>query len=133
MTLTQLEAWWFRAEERVEDYSVVEGDPATWEARGRPVKTITGPRSYLVRVPVLAEANGVSFLCPLCFMANHGKVGTHWVYVYFTGRAVPAVFNNGVTWEVTGTDLTDLTVRPSIQLLGGGCAWHGYVTNGEAQ
>lgn len=34
------------------------------------------------------------------------------------------------TWECTGSTFEDLTLSPSIQRVGG-CAWHGWVKNGE--
>jgi hypothetical protein len=81
-------------------------------------------------VDSLSEADLVSFLCPKCFEANKGPVGTHSVHVYFEGRNVPPSINNGVRWPVSGTGYGDLTTTPSI-LLKGGCNWHGYITNGE--
>ena len=35
-------------------------------------------------------------------------------------------------WERTGDTFETLTLRPSIQRVGG-CAWHGFVTNGEVR
>ena len=37
----------------------------------------TGPTEYIVDVDALTEADGVWFLCPKCFAANGGAVGTH--------------------------------------------------------
>lgn len=34
-------------------------------------------------------------------------------------------------WVRTGDDFATLTLRPSIQRVGG-CEWHGFITNGEA-
>lgn len=33
-------------------------------------------------------------------------------------------------WERTGDTFDTLTLKPSIQRVGG-CAWHGFITNGE--
>lgn len=36
------------------------------------------------------------------------------------------------TWERTGDDFETLTLSPSIQRRDpGGCAWHGYIRDGE--
>jgi hypothetical protein len=78
------------------------------------------------------------FLCPACYVRNRGEVGTHSIRVEFVGRGVPdevCIHNSEgkpVRWSVAGTTIDDLTLRPSILLLGG-CCWHGFVTNGHAQ
>ncbi len=77
-----------------------------------------------------AEAHGVSFLCPGCFSRNGGPLGTHQVIVCFAGRDVPSTFLPGIArWSFSGSGIDDLTVTPSV-LVGGGCAWHGFVQNG---
>lgn len=84
----------------------------------------------------IEQAQGLWFLCPKCFVANSGPVGTHACEVSFAGRGV--LDHQGshnkegkpVRWNMSGTGLNDLTLTPSI-LLEGGCAWHGYITNGE--
>ncbi len=35
-------------------------------------------------------------------------------------------------WNRTGETLETLTLTPSIQRLGEGCRWHGFITNGAA-
>ncbi len=77
-----------------------------------------------------SEARGVMFLCPKCFIANRGRVGTHSVIAWFTGVPADRVPGPG-RWEASGTSLADLTLRPSILLTGEGCGWHGFITNGE--
>lgn len=86
----------------------------------------------------IEEANGVSFLCPKCFVANSGPIGTHGVRCWSGSRGVPpeAVPGPG-RWGLAGSGLHDLSLVPdvpgqahSVQLLGG-CRWHGFVTNGE--
>jgi len=137
MRLTELQAHLFRFESRIETYQVCDGDPATWNERGRPVKEVTGPRTYLHHVKVMAEAQGVMMLCPLCFQKNGGDRGTHWIRVPFAGRGVTdeqAMHDDQgkpVCWEVSGASLEDLSTAPSILLLGG-CGWHGYITHGDA-
>ena len=83
----------------------------------------------------LADAQGIWFLCPLCFAKNKGNVGTHFVEVSFEERGVlPAQGSHGTDgkptrWKMTGTDFADLTLTPSLKLEGG-CAWHGFITKG---
>jgi hypothetical protein len=87
----------------------------------------------------LAEAHGVQFLCPKCFAANDGKVGTHYVICWFRNRGVPDDLTpKPGRWTPSGTDIDDLTFVPGEPpmavsiLLTSGCGWHGYVSNGDA-
>lgn len=83
-----------------------------------------------------AEADGVMFLCPKCYAANGGKVGTHSVICWFAGRVMDDLDPKPGRWNPQGTGLDDLTFVPpgavSVQLLGG-CGWHGFVRNGSAE
>lgn len=90
-------------------------------------------------VKTLAEAQGVEFLCPRCFVANGGVGGTHIVICWSRSRGVPedATPKPG-RWVLEGTGLDDLTlnVEPpntlrSVQLIGGGCKAHFNVINGD--
>lgn len=137
--ITDLKACFIRWSERVEEYSVVDGDPDTWCDRGCPTKQVTGPRVYTTKVKTLAEAQGVMFAYPLCYKNNgNSLVGTHYVQVAFEGRDIPDHLgthnskDEPVRWQVSGTGLNDLTTKPSI-LLEGGCNWHGFITNGDAE
>lgn len=87
------------------------------------------------------EANGLLFLCPKCFVANGGPIGTHSVICWFAG--VPQTIDpKPGRWMPVGTSIDDLSFVPwndgvkqysrSVALTGGGCAWHGFVTNGSA-
>lgn len=77
------------------------------------------------------DCDGVSFLCPKCFVANGGPIGTHMVicwkpHVPQTIGPIPG------RWNQSGTGLHDLSLHAassSIALIGG-CAWHGFVGNG---
>lgn len=90
-------------------------------------------RTTLHRVGTLAEAQGMWMLCPKCFIANGGRVGTHSVLVLFEGRGVPeGVCLGTARWAVSGSSLRDVTVSPSI-LVVGGCGWHGFVENGQVE
>lgn len=99
-------------------------------------KTANGEVIDPRNIPI-EQAQGLWFLCPKCFAENKGAVGTHACEVSFTNRGVlPEQGSHNkkgepVRWNMSGTGLHDLTLTPSI-LLEGGCAWHGYITNGEA-
>jgi hypothetical protein len=94
-----------------------------------------GDKSF-TSVETVAEADSVMFLCPKCFEANNGPVGTHGIRIDFAGKGVPAevaIHNSEgqpVWWNASGNDVRDLTLTPSILLLHD-CEWHGFVTNGE--
>lgn len=77
-----------------------------------------------------SKAQGIIFLCPKCYVANAGRVGTHSVIVCFSGRGTPAECD-GPRWVVRGAGFDDLTITPSIHTIGG-CGWHGFVKNGDA-
>lgn len=87
----------------------------------------------------IATAQGVDFLCPKCFVANGGEEGTHRVICWSRSRGVPDDVTPGPgRWALDGTGVHDLTLNAdppsgarSVQL-NGGCAWHGFVTNGDA-
>ena len=90
------------------------------------------PGQLYDRVDDLSQAQGIRFLCPLCFAANNGPVGTHSVLCWFRGRGVPDTEEPlPGRWEVSGTGLSDLTLSPSV-LITTGCRWHGWVRNGDA-
>jgi hypothetical protein len=118
MRLVDLEPGFYRYEERVEEYDTVHGK-------------IIGSRQYKVPVKTIEEAQCIFFICPIC----HNKSG-HQIEVTFANRGVAD--NHGThnkegkptRWGVSGSDFTNLTTTPSI-LLEGGCAWHGFITNGE--
>ena len=101
-------------------------------------EVVRGPREFLQHVDTIDEAHGIWFLCPLCFAANSGRIGTHMVMCGFAGRAPAGTMSKNSAgadsrWEVSGTGYHDLTLKPSVHLDGeGGCGWHGFVTNGEA-
>lgn len=85
----------------------------------------------------LAQAQGIMFLCPKCFEANHGRVGTHQVICWSRSKGVPDSVQPGPgRWTLLGTDYTNLTLGAepnqsrSVLLTGKGCGWHGFVTNG---
>ena len=90
-------------------------------------------------VETLVEAQGVKFLCPKCFAKNGGPVGTHSVICWSRSRGTPdSASPSPGRWALDGNGIDDLTLNadpPSSArsvLLNGGCGWHGFVTNGEA-
>jgi len=82
-------------------------------------------------VETRAEAQGIWFLCPLCFEHHGGDVGTHGVLVWFVGVGVPDAVKPVTRWKAYGLDMSDLSLSPSVKLWAG-CAWHGWVRSGEA-
>lgn len=71
------------------------------------------------------ESIGISFDCPCgcgtsCFIPFANPLD---------GGA--PVHNEAHLWQRTGDAFENLTLTPSIQRIGG-CAWHGFITNGEA-
>jgi hypothetical protein len=83
----------------------------------------------LEKVQTLQEAKGVMFLCPHCFQANGGPAGTHRVLCWTP--EVPLEVGAGPgRWPMAGTGYDDLTLTPSVQLLGA-CGWHGFVIGGK--
>lgn len=83
----------------------------------------------LRRVDTIAEAEGIMFLCPKCYLDNGGSVGTHAV-ICWSPKAPASVPPGPARWTMTGTDYGDLTLSPSIQITSG-CMWHGFVKDGE--
>lgn len=77
------------------------------------------------------QADGVLFLCPICFKKNNGPVGTESVLCWFRNRPnVPADATPGPgRWVASGTSFDDLTLSPSVNV--DHEHWHGFITNGE--
>lgn len=83
-------------------------------------------------------AQGISFLCPKCFVENRGARGTHAVICWSRSRGVPDHVRPAPgRWTLVGTGYHDLTLNgdpPGAArsvLLTSGCAAHFFVTNGE--
>lgn len=99
---------------------------------------ITGrnPTVYTV-VESLAEAEGIQFLCPKCFILNKGNVGTHLVLCWFEGKVPDDETPGPGRWTPSGTGFHDLTFVPGVKhhavsvKLDSGCNWHGHVVNGD--
>lgn len=92
-------------------------------------------RTGFQRVASIGEADGVMFLCPVCFQANRGPVGTHMVICW--SRRVPDTFGPGPgRWKPSADSMSldDLTLEgdggsSSVHLIGG-CAAHFWVQRG---
>lgn len=92
----------------------------------------------LQEVDKIEHAQGVQFLCPVCFAKNNGPVGTHQVLCWSRSRGTPDTASPGPgRWALHGTSIDDLTLNPdppsqnrSVQL-NGGCNAHFFVTNGK--
>ena len=98
---------------------------------------ITGPNEFEI-IHDIGRAQGVEFLCPVCFVKNGGKTGTHRVICWSRSRGVPDDLNpKPGRWTLEGTGYNDLTLNgdpPSSARsvrLSSPCGWHGFVTNGE--
>lgn len=82
----------------------------------------------------IAQADGVMFLCPKCFVTNGGEIGAHSVICW--SPKVPQTWPpTPGRWELRGTGLHDLTLvagSSSILLLGG-CAAHFFIRNGQIE
>ena len=83
-------------------------------------------------VDTIGEADGVEFLCPMCFKENNGPVGTHAVICWSPSVPQDTSPTPG-RWSMQGTGLHDLTLvaGSSSVLLKGGCQAHFFVRNGE--
>lgn len=93
---------------------------------------------YFVPVETIEEAQGVCFLCPLCFRKNSGPIGTHSVICWSRSRGVPDDASPAPgRWTLRGTGLADLTLdgdppgTARSVLLNGCCQWHGFITDGQ--
>lgn len=94
-------------------------------------QTVDG-REHIIPVATLAEAQGIQFDCPRCQPYPHGLMVT------FEGRgALDHQGSHGskgqpTRWSVSGSGFDDLTLTPSIDATaGGGCTFHGFITNGQ--
>src|SRR5512135_28598 len=139
--LPDLQARLIRRETRVETRRFVKPEALTARPQGPftadDLEEREGPSEYIEEVEALADAHGVWFLCPKCYAENKGPVGTHAVLCWFVGKVPDEIDPKPGRWTPTGTGLSDLTFVPSAGRsqsvrLTAGCAWHGFVVNGDA-
>jgi hypothetical protein len=87
------------------------------------------------KVETIAEADGVAFLCPKCFTANAGRVGTHMVLCW-RPHVPQEIRPNPGRWEFEGTSFDDLTLvagSSSVHIAPGqpgSCEAHFWVRDG---
>lgn len=138
MKLSELEPRFLRYEEHLDTWEVVDRQPGPGEdCSSVPHHIVTAMRAFWPFVEKIDDAQGIEFLCPKCFAANGGPVGTHAVVCWSRSRGVPDKAEPAPgRWLMRGTGFDDLTLdaepgQTRSVLLLGGCAWHGFVTNGE--
>lgn len=94
---------------------------------------LTDTRGSFRPVNTIGDADGIRFLCPKCYGI---AAGVHSVICWFEGRVPDDVRPGPGRWTPAGSTYADLSFVPgprgsaSVQLKGG-CAWHGFVTNGN--
>lgn len=96
---------------------------------------LTDTRGGHRKVNTLGDADGIRFLCPKCFKANGGEVGTHHVICWFEDRVPDDVRPGPGRWRPAGSTYADLSFvagkrSPSVNLTDG-CKWHGFIKNGK--
>jgi hypothetical protein len=80
----------------------------------------------------ITDADGICFLCPKCFIANNGSIGTHSV-ICWQPHVVQTMRPGPGRWKFLGNGYDDLSlvaVSSSIKLTGG-CEAHFFIVNGE--
>jgi len=82
----------------------------------------------------LNEADGIMFLCPVCFAANKGPIGTHSIICWQPHVPQDKSPKPG-RWAFKGTGYDNLTLvaGSSSILLTGGCNAHFYIKNGNIE
>ncbi len=131
LRLRDLEPQLVKLEYKTETWTRVLGDPATWKP-GDPTESVTGPREYNVPVEAVAEADGISFLCPWCFeCAGRTAVGVHGITCW-TPKVPGDVAPGPGRWALDGTSYDDLSLvaGSSSVKIEGGCNAHFFVERG---
>lgn len=81
----------------------------------------------------ITTADGIEFLCPVCFKANGGKVGTH-SSICWRPHVPQTVNPKPGRWEFRGTGYEDITLyarSSSVFLTTAPCKAHFHITNGD--
>jgi hypothetical protein len=79
-----------------------------------------------------SEADGIIFLCPVCFKKNGSAVGTHSIICWEPSVPQDTSPTPG-RWKMIGEGFHDLTLvaeKSSIKL-NGGCKAHFHIQNGK--
>lgn len=90
---------------------------------------------FFIPVDLVAEADGVMFLCPKCFVENgSSNAGTHQVLCW-QPHVPPDIAPKPGRWKFVGTGYADLTLvaGSSSILLTAGCRAHFFVRNGRIE
>ncbi len=83
----------------------------------------------------IAEADGIEFLCPVCFQKNGGPVGTHAI-ICWTPQVPQTTDPVPGRWNMQGTSFADLSLiagSSSVFLTTAACKAHFFVKSGEIQ
>ena len=80
----------------------------------------------------IVGADGISFLCPKCFVENEGPKGTH-IVICWSPEVSQTIGPVPGRWRMEGSGFRDLTLvaRSSSILLLSGCKAHFFIRNGE--
>lgn len=78
------------------------------------------------------DNDGLWLLCPVCFKANSGPVGTHGI-ICWKPHVPQTIQPTPGRWSQTGSGFDDLTLvaASSSVLVIGGCNAHFFIRNGE--
>jgi len=136
MRLLDLEPQFCRRVVKVEQYSTLKAgrDPLAKSFTDDDFELVTGPREYRHPVDALADADGISFLCPKCV---DDQDRGHSVICWFEGRVPGDATPGPGRWNPTGSGYADLSFVPgaksnSVRLIGG-CNAHFMVENGAVE
>jgi hypothetical protein len=81
----------------------------------------------------IAGADGLEFLCPACFKANNGAVGTHGT-ICWTPKVPQTTSPTPGRWNIQGTGYHNVTLvagSSSVSLPTASCKAHFFVRSGE--
>jgi hypothetical protein len=139
-TLRDLNACFIRREVRVEPYRRVRAEVYAARPLGPfeegDIEEVVGDVVYLQTVDSLTEADGLFYLCPKCFAANGGPIGTHSVLNWFVGHVADDVDPKPGRWVPSGSGIDIITfIGPAAAsvLLTSGCKAHYFVRNGAIE
>lgn len=89
--------------------------------------------THYLHVDKVTEADGVTFLCPVCFVKKGGPIGTHSIMCWQPNvpQSIPPTPGR---WKFVGTGLNDITLvagSSSVFLSTAECKAHFFIRNGE--
>lgn len=115
-------------------YAPTEGEWTERQSDGTD-KKVTGTIHCHNYVHQLDKADGIVFLCPVCYALSLQKPDkVHSVVCWFTGKVPPELTPKPGRWNPSGTGYNDLTFvepGPTSILIKGGCDAHFFIRNGE--